>query len=428
MRKMNVAYTPVKALYNQEIDDFLYRYDITTLKTPCHLLFLENFRQNIKNYIDVFYEFGMNNNIFFSCKANKSNCFIREASSCSCGIEVSSLYELLDALKYTSRIIASGPAKSEEYLLTALDNDVVISVDDIYELRQLASFKKKSRIMIRLSDLLDNKSRFGITVSLLDSCLEIIKNFPLIELIGFSFHINNYHLADRVHAIHKILDLVELKNIDIQYIDIGGGFPIEYCLQEDFNNFKNNLAPEIFFARKNLKEFYPYAGEISSSNALKEILVQVYKELNGIQIIIEPGRSLLNNCGITIFDVCYTKNLDGDYVVVTNGNINFLSEQWFDSDYLIEPILVQKKISENRKPVLASIAGNLCLEQDMLTWRKIMFDDIPSHGDKLVYLNTAGYQMDSNESSFHKIPLPPRYVVRRNPNYQIVEEAEYDSY
>lgn len=41
----------------------------------------------------------------------------------------------------------------------------------------------------------------------------------------------------------------------------------------------------------------------------------------------------------------------------------------------------------------------------MITWRKIKFDYLPEPGDYLIYYNTAGYQMDSNESNFHKIPL-----------------------
>ena len=48
------------------------------------------------------------------------------------------------------------------------------------------------------------------------------------------------------------------------------------------------------------------------------------------------------------------------------------------------------------------MAGNLCLEQDIITWRKISFEQQPEKGDYLIYYNTAGYQMDSNESNFHK--------------------------
>lgn len=47
----------------------------------------------------------------------------------------------------------------------------------------------------------------------------------------------------------------------------------------------------------------------------------------------------------------------------------------------------------------------------MLTWRKVRLPRRPEVGDVLLYLNTAGYQMDSNESPFHDLPLPPKVVV-----------------
>ena len=83
----------------------------------------------------------------------------------------------------------------------------------------------------------------------------------------------------------------------------------------------------------------------------------------------------------------------------------------------------------NRKKhtIYASVAGNLCLEQDMITWRKIKFDYIPEKGDLLVYYNTAGYQMDSNESEFHKIPLVKKLIVEnKEKGFKIMEDCEYD--
>ena len=59
----------------------------------------------------------------------------------------------------------------------------------------------------------------------------------------------------------------------------------------------------------------------------------------------------------------------------------------------------------------ACIGGASCLDSDMVTWRKIVFPQRPAAGDLLVYLNTAGYQMDSNESPFHDLPLPAKVVV-----------------
>ena len=185
----------------------------------------------------------------------------------------------------------------------------------------------------------------------------------------------------------------------------------------------------MYFKKHFINDYYPYYSEVADENALDYILKNVYKKLNdkGIEIIVEPGRSLLKNVGVSIYEVQYLKQLsNGENILVTNGNINCLSEQWFNSDYLIEPKLIPKSVRQ-KKVVFASIAGNLCLEQDMLTWRKIKFYVIPERGDLLVYYNTAGYQMDSNESEFHKIPLVKKYVVKRNDNKYVVEEdKKYD--
>lgn len=112
---------------------------------------------------------------------------------------------------------------------------------------------------------------------------------------------------------------------------------------------------------------------------------------------------------------------------MTDGNINCLSEQWFNSDYLIEPLLYKTVYPHKQEPILASVAGNLCLEQDMITWRKLKFDCHPEYGDKLIYFNTAGYQMDSNESTFHKIPLVQKYIAIMDERIYLVKDEDYGS-
>lgn len=317
-------------------------------------------------------------------------------------------------LSLQKKIIASGPAKDDEYLNNSIDNDVLISVDDIEELKRIKEINKPVRVLLRISDLLGKISRFGINLNQIDFCLEIISN-SLIQLEGFSFHINNYSLDDRVNAINEVLELTESKNLNISFIDIGGGIPTNYCSKDDYYNFLKQNNKEMYFKEHFINDYYPYYSEIADEKALDYIFKKVYKKLNKkeIEIIIEPGRSLLKNVGVSIYEVQYMKNLfNGENIVVTNGNINCLSEQWFNSDYLIEPKLISKN-NNSSNSILASVAGNLCLEQDMITWRKIKFDTIPEKGDLLIYYNTAGYQMDSNGSKFHKIPLVNKYVVKK---------------
>ena len=424
-----VNYSKVKAENCEHLECLADVYNLFALfDFPANVIFVDQFISNINKFKDIFTQYFSHENIFFSCKCNKSYALLKYASEQNCGIEVSSNYELNDALKYTKKIIASGPAKDKDYLNNSINNNVIISVDDIEELKLIKKINKPTKVLLRISDLLGKISRFGINLNQLDLCLDIISN-SLIQLEGFSFHINNYSLDDRIGAINEILEFVEYKKIKIKFIDIGGGIPTNYCSKEDYNNFLKNNNKGMYFKEHFINNYYPYYSEVADENALDYILKNVYKKLNdkGIEIIVEPGRSLLKNIGVSIYEVQYLKQLsNGENILVTNGNINCLSEQWFNSDYLIEPKLISKSVRQ-KKAVFASIAGNLCLEQDMLTWRKIKFNVIPERGDLLVYYNTAGYQMDSNESEFHKIPLVKKYVVKRNDNkYVIEEDKKYD--
>ena len=396
--------------------------------TPSNVLFVAQFLSNIQKFKDIFKRYYMQENIFFSCKSNKSHALLKYAANSNCGIEVSSNYELIDALKHTKKIIASGPAKDEKYLANAINNNVIISVDDIEELKEIKNIRRKSRVLLRISDLLNKVSRFGINISQIDECLDLISNSK-IKLEGFSFHINNYSLDDRIKAIYELINIINMKKIKINYIDIGGGIPTNYCSKEDYQNFLKRNNKNMYFNGHFINYYYPYYSEIADDNALNYIISKTHDILkdNKIELIIEPGRSLLKDVGISIYEIKYLKKLfNGEQIIVTNGNINCLSEQWFSSDYLIEPKLIIKG-RRRKNEIYASIAGNLCLEQDMLTWRKIKFDYIPQKGDWLVYLNTAGYQMDSNESEFHKIPLIKKLIVEENEvGYLIKEDKEYD--
>ena len=424
-----VNYSKVEAENCEHLECLADVYNLFALfDFPANVIFIDQFISNINKFKDIFTQYFSHENIFFSCKCNKSYALLKYASKQNCGIEVSSNYELKDALKYTKKIIASGPAKDKDYLNNSIKNNVIISVDDIEELKLIKEINRSARVLLRISDLLGKISRFGINLNQIDLCLDIIAD-SLIQLEGFSFHINNYSLDDRIGAINEILEFVKRKKIKINFIDIGGGIPTNYCSKEDYNNFLKNNNKGMYFKEHFINDYYPYYSEVADENALDYILKNVYKKLNdkGIEIIVEPGRSLLKNVGVSIYEVQYLKQLsNGDNIIVTNGNINCLSEQWFNSDYLIEPKLIPKSVRGNNI-IFASVAGNLCLEQDMLTWRKIKFNVIPKSGDLLVYYNTAGYQMDSNESEFHKIPLVKKYIVKRMDNkYLIEEDKKYD--
>lgn len=183
-----VNYSKVSPIRDSVVDLFIKNVDLfDTFDTPVNVLFINNFSQNIRRFQNVFEHYSMSQNIFFSCKSNKSCALLEKASELDCGIEVSSYYELLDALKYTNKIIASGPAKNDRYLKLSIDNNIVISIDDIEELKNIIKYNKTVHILIRLSNILNKISRFGVNISQIGQCLKLIKHSKII-LDGFSFH------------------------------------------------------------------------------------------------------------------------------------------------------------------------------------------------------------------------------------------------
>ena len=102
-------------------------------------------------------------------------------------------------------------------------------------------------------------------------------------------------------------------------------------------------------------------------------------------------------------------------MITVDGLSMSLSEQWKGSEFLPDPVLWPAapavEPEHPGEPVRACVGGASCLEYDMLTWRKVPFPRAARAGDLLVYPNTAGYQMDKNESRFHDLPLPARFLV-----------------
>ncbi len=57
------------------------------------------------------------------------------------------------------------------------------------------------------------------------------------------------------------------------------------------------------------------------------------------------------------------------------------------------------------------LVGAYCIEDELLTWRRLRFPHGVSPGDMIVFVNTAGYQMHILESASHQIPLAANLIV-----------------
>ncbi|MCV7121731.1 alanine racemase [Mycobacterium lacus] len=401
---------------------------------PFHVVFAPRFARNLRAFTDVIASAGVAGQVFFAKKANKAGCWLRVCAQAGAGVDAASAPELVHALGCGVRgrdIVVTGPAKSEHLLWLAVRHGCLIAVDALDELDRLlalAGGDERVRILLRVLPDINPHSRFGLDSDELDAALQRCVQQPSrVSMEGFSFHLNGYEVKPRAQLAAQLIDrLVHARALGLAAtsISIGGGFAVSYLDAETWARFLRESNETDFHAGKTFTHFYPYHQAPTGADMLAAILAHedVCGEgtvgdkfaRTGTKLLLEPGRALLDGAGCTVFPVQGFKRR-GDYGIVTVAGLSMsLSEQWKSSEFLPDPTLWPEMSSDDHEPTGAlrcCVGGASCLEYDMLTWRKVALPRAPRHGDLLIYPNTAGYQMDKNESEFHGLPLPPKLEV-----------------
>jgi diaminopimelate decarboxylase len=410
------------------------------LGSPLHFVLPRIFEENVSRMTREFADLGIDARILFAKKANKADCLVRSAARLGIGIDVASAPELAKALAggvTGENIGVSGPEKDERLLALALHHDSLVAIDSVQELRRLTELAERTgrvaRVLLRCRMGADQHSRFGLAADERAAAVSLcVENSRHVRLHGFAFHLDGYSTEERAHAANQMIDhCLEAQSRGLPFcrtVNIGGGLSVRYVDPLDWKRFVGQDRVEHYHRRKTFGGRYPYGAERPTVQAVRDIMTQLVNtgetllaraRRNRIEFITEPGRALLDQAGFTVFRVQQVKDRrrgEGYAILTVEGSSFSLSEQWFNSEYLPDPLLVTADPPRAAQPTddrgfLASVAGSTCLESDMLTWRKIRFPRVVEPGDRLVYLNTAGYQMDSNESPFHDVALPLKVVL-----------------
>ncbi len=432
MTRTSVAAPPLPAHPDPQLDAILRgalpRELSYALGGPFHLLLPDRFDANVAAFSRVLEEAGVEGRVYYAKKANKAAVWLERCALSGTGVDVASAGELRDALGHGvrgERIVVTGPAKAEGLLRVAVLQGCLIAVDAPDELEsvigQARAVGRPARVLLRRLPPAQPHSRFGLDDMELESalarCAQAGEEAVVME--GFSFHLSGYDTEPRARLAGELVDLclkARAVGLRADRISIGGGFAVDYTDAEHWEGFLREQRPDHYHAGKSFApgDFYPYHSPVAGAEALRAVLgahdLAERLRAAGVKLLLEPGRALLDRAGCTVFRVQGVKDRSSGYGIVTvDGSSLSLSEQWFDSEYLPDPVLLSD--TDGGPSYAACVGGATCLESDMLTWRKVLLPTRPSPGDLLVYPNTAGYQMDSNESPFHELPLPPKVVL-----------------
>ncbi|NLY43824.1 MAG: diaminopimelate decarboxylase [Clostridiaceae bacterium] len=377
-----------------------------------------------KNSMDKYY--GGNGLVLYASKAFCTYYMCKLIEQEGLGLDVVSGGELYTALKAkfpVEKIYFHGNNKTYDELYMAVENGVGrIVVDNEYELEMLSGIAeklgKKVKILFRIKPGIDAHTHDFIRTGQIDSkfgvalengeALDIIKKsleYTNIELVGLHCHIGSqifdlepFELAAKV-MMNFIGDLKDKLGIEIQELNLGGGYGIKYVPEHD---------P------------IEYGSFIES---VSKVVKQVAQE-RGVAlpfILMEPGRSIVGPAGITLYTVGAIKNIPNvrKYVSVDGGMGDNPRYILYQARY--DAVLANNATAERKEVV--TIAGKCCESGDILI--KDIKMPVMKPGDYIAVLATGAYNY-SMASNYNRIPRPAVVMVNEGKARLIVKRETYE--
>lgn len=370
----------------------------------------------------------VDNLICFSVKSNSNLSICKILAEAGSGFDVVSGGELFRVIKAggdPSKIVFAGVGKTDREIQYALENDIfMFNVESQAELNHINQLAKEAgkvaKVALRINPDIDAKThaktttgkrenKFGIDFSEAEGLIKQSAQYGSIELCGLHVHLGSpiYTVDPYVNSLRKIVKLIEKcrgVGLDIEYMNIGGG----YCIS--------------------------YTGEavIRPKDYASEILPLV-KEMQ-CNLIMEPGRYIVGNSGILVTRVTYTKEtLYGKKFVICDAAMNdLLRPALYDAFHRIWPVdtgMSMPKTEDPEKPAikkgmeLVDIVGPVCESSDVFAAGRAL--PKVGEGDSLAIFSAGAYGF-SMSSQYNSRPRPCEVLVDGD-QYHIVRQREtYD--
>lgn len=393
--------------------------------TPLYVMDEQFIRDNCRRFYKAFKAEEQQNKVAYAGKAFLTMAMCEIIKSEGLYLDVVSGGELYTASRADfplEKVYFHGNNKTLDEIQMAIELGVgTFVVDNLHEIEIInAKAKEKGimqRVLLRVTPGIEAHTHDYIKTGQIDSKFGFtILNNELEEVINTALSLSNIRLAGlHCHIGSQIFDLEPyrdavgimmslIKNIkekfsyDIEELDLGGGFGVYYNQGDEPKEIEEFTAVIIEEAKLKCKEY----------------------GINYPILVIEPGRSIVANAGITLYTVGAIKDIPQvrKYVAVDGGMTDNIRPALYKAQY---QCVIANKVSEPCTEVV-TIAGKCCESGDILL-ENVKLPKVDS-GDLMAVLSTGayGYSMSNN---YNKIPKASVVLVNEGEHRLICKRQTY---
>ena len=371
---------------------------VKTIKTPFYLYSEQQIKDNYRNFSNCFK--NINPLICYATKANTNLQILKILKKLGSGADVVSGGELLKVIKAgiePNKIVFSGVGKTEDELKLAIKRKILlINVESNSEAKLINKIAKKLNrkisIGFRLNPNVDAKThkkistgkaenKFGVSIKNFKLIYKNIKKFQNLKIDAISVHIGSQILSETPFkkTLNILLKLINELDLKLKYVDLGGGFGIQYTKKDKIINLKD------------------YAKHV----------LNFKKKLN-CNIIFEPGRSLIGNTGLLVTKIQYIKKGENKTFIILDAGMNdFMRPALYDAKHEIVPINKSSKRNMGSVEFVGPICETTCRFIQYKKYQRISEND-------LVAITNVGAYGSSLASNYNTKPLIAEILVYKN--------------
>jgi len=314
------------------------------------------------------------------------------------GADVSTLGELAFALRAGipgEQLLFHGNNKSDEELRAAAEADATVVIDAPDEPARAAAAGVR-RVLVRLTPGVEavtheaiatahDSSKFGLAQDDALAAIDVARGLGL-EVAGIHFHVGSQlaQIDESLVAVDRLAAFCQHARTELDWtpsvVDLGGGLGVRHNRDEHPPEIGAWVPPLL----ERLRERWP----------------------DPVQVVLEPGRSLVSRAGVTLYRVGVVKDSGGvSYVAIDGGMSDNPRPQLYGARY--EALLANR--AEELPTGVYRVAGKHCESGDVL------IDAVelprPERGDLLAVPATGAYTL-ALSSNYNGVPRPEVVLVR----------------